>query len=277
MLFFQGPYNKDVNEFVAQKLQESSTIDSDKYLYYILLASALFFCISFSMTLYMVIRRFQKNKTKATDDLLIEKYQNFLSNMLILPVDNAFLGIKKTNETEFRLSPEDVTNKHSRKILLQEIYELKKALSGSQESQLTNYFFGLGLQAEVFKMIKSRNLEKKMQAMKMIHSFNIIECQELANQYIHSPNRDLAILAIQNRIKFENSINVLYEIKVKLNDWECHKILFTVRSMNIPMAETNILIQELNTGNINLERLSIGFVKKEKNLVLTPVTIKTTA
>lgn len=264
MLFYQGPNNEEVNKFVAQKLQETSGIDSDKYLYFILLASALFFLLSISMTIYMVIRRSRKNKQKEKDEILVEQYQNFLSSMLILPVDNAFLGIKKSNENEYRLSIEDVSDPHSRKIMAQEIYSLKKDLSGSQESQLRNYFFGLGLQNEVIKMLASKNLESKMQAMKMIHSFNIVECQQDANQYIHSANRDLAILAIQNRIKFENSIKVLYDIKVKLNDWECHKIIHTISSLKIPSDELHTLEEHLVSGNENLDRLSIAIIKKEK-------------
>lgn len=268
MLYYQGPKNEEVKEFVAQKLQESSTLDSDKFLYFILLASAFFFFLSISMTIYMCVRRNRKNKQKIKDEILIEKYQNFLSSMLLLPVDNAFLGIKKSNENEFRLSIDNVTDPHSRKIMAQEIYALKKDLSGTQASQLTNYFFGLGLQNEVVKMITSKNLENKMIAMKMIYSFNIVECQKHANQYLHSKNRDLAILAIQNRIKFENSIKVLYDIKVKLNDWECHKILHTISYLQIPSDELQNLKQNLIDGNEKLDRLSIGLIKKEKAIAV---------
>lgn len=264
LLYFQSPYNEEVKTYVAEKLQESSGIDSEKYLYFILLASAFFFLLSISMTIYMVIRRRRKNIVKAKDTILIEKYQNFLSSMLILPVDEAFLGIQKSNRNEYRLDPCDIKKNHNRMVLAKEIYTLKKDISGSQESQLTNYFFGLGLQNEVIKMLKSRSLVNKMQAMKMIQSFNIEECQEAANKYIHSKDRDLAILAIQNRIKYENSIHVLYDLKVKLNDWECHKIIHTIRSAKIAENEILNLKRSIHNGNINLSRLSVGLIKKKK-------------
>lgn len=268
MLFFQSTYKEGVSKLLADKEHVSDGIGSEQFLYYILIASVFFFALSIGMTAYMLLLRAHKNKKKNATELLVERYQDFLSSFLILPIDNAFLGIQKSNNIDHRLSPKDVSDPYRREILAQEIYNLKKDLCGQQAKQLTNYFFGLGLQAEVVRMVRSANWSKKVKGMQLVASFKVTECLADIQSFINSENRELAIHAIVTVLTIDNSLDVLNDIEEALNDWECHKIVSAINQLNIPNSQLMEIQEVIKNKKSPLHRLSIGLIKKESVLEL---------
>ncbi len=262
-MFFQVSYKEEVESYLDGKEHVSDGMGTDQFLYFILILCVLFFIISIGMSAFMLIRRHRKNIKKEFDNALIAKYQDFLSGFLVLPVDDAFLGIQKQDGLEYRLQLKDISDPYRRKILASEIYELKKNLSGQQEVQLTNYFFGLGLQNEVGKMMNSRYWTEKVKAMQMIKVFNILEYQPLVIEYINSKNRELAIHAICVIMSLNKSTEILFEIQQILNNWECHKIVEVIKELKINTAHDDKLLQAIKKKDSPLGRLSFGLLEKE--------------
>ena len=269
-MLFQVLYREEVGSLLAGKEHVSDGVGTQRFLYFILILCAVFFMISIGMSTYMLIRRHRLNLKKAVDNGLIEKYQDFLSGFLVLPIDDAFLGIQKQNKIECRLDVKDISDPYRRKLLSREIYELKKNLCGQQESQLSNYFFGLGLQTEVAKMLDSSNWVEKVKAIQMVQAFNINECLPVVQQYVNSKNRELAIEAICAMLTIEKSTDVLFTINQKLNNWECHKIVDALKRLKLNAACNDKLIRAINNKDSHLQHLSIGLKVRPSRVLHYP-------
>lgn len=218
----------------------------------------------------MIYRRNRALKKKAENELLTNKYQEFLSTFLILPIDDSFLGIGKNDEMSVRLDIKDISKSHQRMLLATEIYNFKKDLVGHQEKQLRNYFFGLGLQSEVIKMLNSFNWTQKVVGIQMANSFSISECQPLLQKFINHKNKDLSIEAILGIIKFEGSFEVLKRITRTLNDWECHKIMGVAKEKEMLSGNHLNVLKKMILEIPNLQRLALGveeIERKEYSLV----------
>lgn len=233
VFLFQHNYTGKVAAALSDKDHVSDGIDQSLFLNGILLTCLFFALLSCLFVVLMIYSRRKRNKMKILDSTLIEKYQNFLSSFLLLPNDEAFFGIQKNNSIDVRLNKQDVTNKYCRTLLAKEIYELKKMVRGQQESQLCNYFYGLGLQEEVSALLSSRNWTYKVKAMQMIRSFDIQELIPSLNQFINSKNRELSIHAIVARISIDKNLQVLENLDYQLNLWEVHKVYETMKSQRI--------------------------------------------
>ena len=257
-------YNDKAGEMLEGKAHVVDGVGAEQFLEYIFIASGVFFLISISMIVYMICKRKYEIKKKINTTKLVEKYQDFLSSFLILPVDTAFLGIQKSNELEYRLDREDITKPKRRMILAKEIYHLKKDLMGQQEVQLSNYFFGLGLQSEVIRLLKSFSWTDKVFAMQMVESFSIIECLPMINSYVNHKNRELAIHAILIRMNLDKSIAVLKEIDVPLNDWDCHKIVSRMKRLHLTDQAREELKVMTNDTLSPLYRLRKGLIEEKQ-------------
>jgi len=267
VLFFQITYKEEVGKYLVDKQHVSDGVGTEQFLYYILILCAAFFTLSIGMTAYMLIRRKCQNRKKAFDNILIEKYQEFLSGFLILPVDDSFLGISKESRLEYRLDPKDISDPYRRKLLAKEIYQLKKNLSGQQENQLSNYFFGLGLQNEVEKMLDSNSWDEKMKAIQMVQSFNIFEYLPKIHKYINDANRDLAIHAIMAIMTIEKSLDILFDVNQKLNNWESHKIVNVIKKLNLSPETMSQLKENVKEEDSLLHQLSIGLIEKKASIL----------
>jgi len=233
IILFQSKFADQVAKVVSDKEHISDGINQDFFLDLILLMSAFFVFLSCLFICFMLYSRIKLNQQNEKEALLREKYQNFLSSFLLLPNDDVFFGIAKNSSMENRLTKKDITNKRCRTLLATEIYELKKMVRGQQESQLCNYFLGLGLQEEVLQLLKSSTWTNKVKAMQLVRSFNLKELLPMINQHIDSINRELSIHAIVARIAIDKNVSVLEEVKYKLNSWELHKVYDIIKSTNI--------------------------------------------
>lgn len=263
MLFFQLAYKEDVKELLAGKESVSDGIGSTEFIQIILFTSAIFFLISFCMVVFMICKRKYKIKQKIRETRLIERYQNFLSGFLILPIDEAFLGIQKSEDNEYRLEPKDISNPKRRGILAREIYLLKKDLDGQQANQLTNYFYGLGLQRDVMNMLQSVHWTKKVSAIQMADAFGIQESLSSIQKYIHHKNRDLAIHAILAIMSMQKSSAILNEVNTELNDWECHKIIDMLKKLNISESKKMNILELASQKDSPLKRLQKGILEEK--------------
>lgn len=241
---FQSNYSKQVAVALSSKEHISDGINQTDFLHFILLLSLFFVVLSCLFTFLMIRSRIKMNQKKTNESLLTERYQVFLSSFLLLPNDVAFLGIQKNMATDVRLSKRDVTDKGCRAILASEIYELKKMVRGQQESQLCNYFYGLGLQEEVAALLKSRKWTNKAKAMQLIRSFDILELLPVLNQYIGSKNRELSIHSIVARIAIDKNLTVLEELDYQLNSWELHKVYDTIKTSQINLNFLPLLCEK---------------------------------
>ncbi len=266
-MFFQILYKEEVSQYLAGKEHVSDGIGTEQFLFFILILCVVFFVLSIGMIAFMLIRRKRQIKKKAFENLLVDRYQAFLSGFLILPIDDAFLGIQKQNELSCRLESKDISEPRRRKLLSREIYALKKNLSGQQESQLSNYFFGLGLQTEVETMLNSYNWTEKVNAMQMIESFNISEFLPMVRKYVNDKNRELAIHAIGLIMSVEKSTDVLYDINQHLNNWECHKIVNVIKRLNLKTEHMDKLKMIIRAEDSFLHNLSIGLIERDPSFL----------
>ena len=212
-------------------------------MHFILGASLLFITFCVAMTSYMLRRRRLKNTQAVDDGILISRYQDFLSNFLILPIDESFIGISTSNQLSSRLDTKDISDPHRRTLLANEIYDLKKQLSGQQAIQLNNYFFGLGLQEEVLKMLADKKWSNIVRAMQMSKSFHILECLETIDTYINHENKELSIHAITTRLDFDQNISILAKVERKLNNWEWHKIYHEIKRSKLAEIDFTRLLE----------------------------------
>jgi len=131
--------------------------------------------------------------------------------------------------------------------LTHEIYNCKKHLIGQQETQLTNYFFGLSLDSDIIQQLSDRRWDKKVWCMKIVAAFKITEALPIINKMINDKNRELAIHAISVRISIDKNVSVLSELLYELNDWEKHKIQYLT---SVEKIECNL---DIDTPDLQLE------------------------
>jgi hypothetical protein len=220
MIILQSVYKTEVTQLLANKDNVTNDIASEYFLSLILNVSFGFAALAFLMTFFMVLRRKNMNKSKISDTKLKEKYQDFLSNFITLPNDDSFIGITKNSQNLARLEPLDLSHGHRRKILANEIFKFKQQLTGQQAEQLSNYFYGLGLQKEALDLVRSRSWTDTVKGMQFLNEFRIQEGLELINSLVNHKNREIAIHAIIVRISFDNNISVLTEITRKMDAWD---------------------------------------------------------
>ena len=239
----------------------------DISLYYILFFGFGFASVSIFMILFMVWRRRKCIVDKVIEAELIEKYQDFLTSFLLLPLDESFLGIQKSDRQSSRLDSKDIQDPYRRRILADQIYLLHSQLSGQQAVQLVNYFFGLGLQEEILNMINSSNWTNKVKGMQMIQAFELVEYVDKIDEYVNHSNRDLSIHAIVVRLSLDRSLAVLSEINYNLNTWECHKVYDAIKRFRIDSTDLLDIQSSANTGFDFLNRLTDAFNMPSKSKV----------
>jgi len=155
----------------------TSQVNETLFLYIIIGVSICFLCSSFLISFYMIKRRIKRIKKRKIELSLIDRYQDFLSNMIVLPsLTNDVSQMKSRPIMTERLQLSDITNAYNRSILIQEIYNFKSYLQGNQATQLVNYFFGLGLQEDVQKLLLSNSWTDQLMALKYVQAFDIKEC-----------------------------------------------------------------------------------------------------
>ena len=267
MVILQSTYKDNVSQLLANKEHVADDLASEFFLSLIMNVSFGFAFLAFSMTLYMVLRRRNMIRNKITDSKLKEKYQDFLSNFFTLPNDNSFIGIVKNKQFPTRLEPIDISHKHCRKILANEIFEFKQQLTGQQAGQLSNYFFGLGLQKEALDLVRSRSWTDTVKGMQFVNEFHIQEGLELINSLINHKNREIAIHALVVRISLDNNISSLIEVERKMDSWEWHKIVHEIEKQNLTEINFTKLkelkIQDLKLIAIAEERLNPALASAE--------------
>jgi len=221
------------------------------FLLIIVVVSLAFLSLSLLMTVYMIRRRKKDLAKSSFDKSLIEKYQKFLSNMIILPEldDNIFMSTNESNITE-RLNHTDISDKYRRRILIEEIYSFKKYLQGNQAAQMVSYFFGLGLQEDVEAMFSKTNWTEKLIALKYAQAFGLKECLPQASLLIEHNNKDLSFQAMLTKLSLENNFESIKEFYSNLNNWEKHKLQDLAKNQGIAIdqylpKEDSTLINEL--------------------------------
>jgi len=242
MIILQTAYKTQVSQLLADKEHVTSSASSEMFLSTILAISIGFAVLAAGMTIYMLIRRKMMNQKKTSETVLKNKYQDFLSSFFTLPVDDAFVGITSNNQSPIRLDRIDVTSAYRRKLLAQEIFNFKKQLRGQQESQLSNYFFGLGLQKEAIDLTYSSSWTDKIKGMQFINEFKIQEGSDAVDSLINNKNKEIAIHAIIVRISLDRNISVLDKIERKLNAWEWHKIVHKLQQLKLSQVDFTSLL-----------------------------------
>ncbi len=269
-MFYLQATKPDLEQMLNQSTNVSQTMGT--YALYIILGMSLVFLIlCISMTVFMLRRRSTMNVAKKDDGVLIRKYQDFLSNFLILPIDESFIGIGKSADISQRLDRKDISDPHCRKLLANEIYDLKKQLCGQQAIQLNNYFFGLGLQEEVIQMLNAKKWSVVVRAMQMMKVFRIKEGMDGINKYINHTNKELSIHAITTRLDIDKNISVLNSIDRKLNDWEWHKIYHEMQQSKLAEVDFSAL---LAAGLQDPKSIEVIQKQVKPSTVLEPIMIK---
>lgn len=233
MILLQTKFQNEVQHVLNNKEHVTDDISAEVFLDLILNISYGFAFLAVMMTLYMVVRRKKMNHAKVTDTELKEKFQNFLSSFFTLPNDDSFIGISTNNEFPTRLEPKDISNSHRRKLLAKEIFDFKRQLCGQQASQLSNYFFGLGLQKEAIELANSSSWTDNIKGMQFINEFQIQEGMKSLDHLINHKNKEVAIHAVVVRISLKKNISILNKIERKLNAWEWHKILHELERLKL--------------------------------------------
>ncbi len=269
MIILQSVYKDEVTQLLANKDNVTDDLASEYFLSLILNISFGFAVLAFLMTLFMVLRRKHMNKNKISDTKLMERYQDFLSSFITLPNDDSFIGITKNNQNLTRLEPLDISHTHRRKILANEIFKFKQQLTGQQAEQLSNYYYGLGLQKEALDLVRSRSWTDIVKGMQFLNEFRIQEGLELINSLVNHKNREIAIHAIIVRISLDNDISVLTEIERKMDAWEWHKIVFEIERLQLENVNFNALImaQIQDKELIQIADQKLNPVLEFKNLV----------
>ena len=227
---------------------------SEQFLYILLGISLFFLLVTAGMSIYILQHRKKSNQANTDRVTLREKYQNFLSDFLLLPVDSGFIGVGKPNKIQFRLDADDITIDWKRLLLLEEIYKLKKELSGQQAEQLTNYFYGLSLQEEVFQKLKSNKAVDIIKGLQMTGAFGIDEHEpQLEKLRLHS-NRAIVMHSILASIQLTNSLIVLEHRLGEFNQWELHKLLSLITEYQL-IAELRTMLSRTETSK-DLEVMS---------------------
>ena len=226
MEFSHDQYNSELTQAMGNSTNITSGIGETYFLLIIVAVSIIFFSLSLLMSLYMIRRRKKEILRLASDKNLIEKYQRFLSDMIILPniKDGLILSTTHSSMTE-RLQLSDITDKYKRRILIQEIYSFKLYLSGNQAAQLASYFFGLSLQEDVQMMLEGKSWTEKLMALKYIQVFDIEECLPQISLLLKHSNKDLAFQAFLTQLSIEKNFDKISEYYFKLNNWEKHKLI----------------------------------------------------
>lgn len=222
-------YSSTYDDQVASLLKDSDNIvssgSSDQFLFILLGISVFFLLVTATMSLYILKHRKKSNQLISDKVFFRKKYQDFLSDFLLLPVDSSFVGVGKPNTIQNRLDSGDITTSWKRLLLLEEIYNLKKDLSGQQAEQLTNYFYGLSLQEEVLQKMKSSNAVDIIKALQITGVFKIQEFAPQVETFLEHSNRAVVMHGILTTIQLHNNLDILHQRLERFNQWELHKLL----------------------------------------------------
>lgn len=218
------------------------------FLKIILLVSIFFVLLSGCMSVYMILRRKRKIKSGLIEEDLIDKYQNFLSDMIIVP--NFYNENQKSvtvPHVRERLQKEDISSPYKRRILIQEIFSFKKYLQGNSSTQLVNYFFGLGLQEDVQEMFRSNNWAEQFMALKYVQAFDISECLTEATKLVESKNKDLSFQALVTMLSLEKDMNSIETHLTEFSDWEKHKLVQMASTQGLNIDTSLFSTQQTST------------------------------
>lgn len=218
-------YSQEIAQSLSNSTNIASGINQTYFLVIIVAVSLAFLCISLLMTVYMIRRRKKELKRTECEKSLINKYQKFLSNMIILPNlgDDIYQTTNESSVTE-RLELADISDPNRRKILIQEVYSFKQYLQGNQAAQLVSYFFGLGLQVDVASMLSHNSWTEKLAALKYVLAFDLKECLPQTSELVRHHNQDLAFQAMLTKLSLENDFESIWVVYSELNNWEKHKL-----------------------------------------------------
>jgi len=249
----QDQYKSELADTIGSSTNITSGISETHFLLIIVAVSIGFLCISLMMSIYMIRRRKKEILKQESDKNLIDKYQNFLSNMIILPdPDNSMkLSTNECYMTE-RLQLADISDNYRRQILMKEIYSFKRYLQGNQAAQLASYFFGMGLQEDVITMLNKNSWTEKLMALMYIQAFDIRECLPQVIELLNHKNKDLAFQSLLTRLSLENDFDSISECYSELNDWEKHKLHEMATNQGISIGdyllkEDKLILKEIFT------------------------------
>jgi len=232
MLAFSS-HSDQITSLLQDKENITSASSSEEVITILLVISCGFLLSSLSMAIYMIRHRKQKIVSAQTFKDLQEKYQAFLSGFLLLPGGEAFLGIARPNAMVERLSTDDISDSYKRSILLTEIYQFKKQLSGQHANQLVNYFYGLGLQEDVLMDLNKNEMVNKIKALQMTAAFRIQEFMPKLKNLIKHKNRAVVLHSLLAIITIDNRLDALELMEYKLNKWEMHKLLTLIETKDL--------------------------------------------
>jgi len=213
------------SHLLQNKVAVGDDIGAARFLELVYGLSMIFGAIVIFMIGFLFFNTIFLNRKKASDQLLRERYQEYLADFISIPLEDELSRIG-VSQSMAGLSKTDITKSDNRSLLLDELYLLHQQIDGYQAEMLKHLFWGWSMQEDVISNLKSRSKTKRIKSLDIIMEFKIEGQLNIIKPLVTSSHMDVRSQAMACLVSLTSGdLSFLKEVPLSLTDWEKHKIL----------------------------------------------------
>ncbi|MEZ4886120.1 MAG: HEAT repeat domain-containing protein [Chitinophagales bacterium] len=226
--------------------------DEKVVLYYLYLTIASFVVMSVSLVSITCLRRLAHNKKQAEMDLLTEKYQHYIAELVSDDYEDDMLQMLDASEEQnLALSLEDISKPLHRELLLTEILSMHKYIAGKSASKLRELYLTLGFKEESLKQLKNRNWQVVVKGIYALSVMNIVDAYPLIFDLVGHKHPKINEAAMVAHIQLSTDpLAFLDNYKGLLTDW--HQYRMHSMLSKLPMEEVPNFDRWMDSDNENV-------------------------
>ncbi len=215
----------------------TSDLDEELVLYYIYLTIASFVGLSCTLVSITCLRRIVHNKKQKKVDLLIEKYQSYLAELVSDDYEDDMLQMLDSSEEQnLALNLQDISKPLHRKLLLEEILSMRRYIAGKSATKLRELYLTLGFKEESFKQLKSRNWETVVRGITALSAMDIVDAYPVIFKLVSHKHPKINESAMVAHIQLSSDpLAFLDNYKGLLTEW--HQYRMHSALSKLPMEE----------------------------------------
>ncbi|MFK7904208.1 MAG: HEAT repeat domain-containing protein [Chitinophagales bacterium] len=227
----------------------TSDLDEKLVLYYIYLTTASFAGLSCILVSITCIRRVVDNKRQKKVNLLIDKYQSYLAELVSDDYEDDMLKMLDSSEEQnLALSLLDISKPLHRKLLLEEMLSMQRYIAGKSASKIRELYLTLGFKEESLKQLKSRHWETVVRGISALSSMDIIDAYPIIFELVSHKHLKINEAAMVAHIQLSTDpLAFLDNYKGLLTEW--HQYRMHSALSKLPMEEIPIFDRWMDNPN----------------------------
>jgi len=215
----------------------TSDLDEKLVLYYIYLSIASLIGLSCLLLSITCIRRTVHNKKQKEVDLLIDKYQSYIAELVSEDYEDDMLQMSVSSEEQnLALSLQDISKPLHRELFLTEILSMQKYIAGKSASKLRELYLTLGFKEVSLKQLRNRNWETVVRGIYALSAMDIVDAYPTIFELVSHKHPKINEAAMVAHIQLSTDpLAFLDNYKGLLTDW--HQYRMHSALSKLPMEE----------------------------------------